>query len=483
MRFQKIRKTRFWVFFFLSWTGVLPCLFLAGCQKATYPAERVINSIQEICREEYHIENVDVKFSGTTIGVFLPLKRLFAADVRKVVLSGEAANLESLFNPLPEAMEQVENVLFAISRVLLSSDREIDFYEFYATDVASTGLELVLTGYVPDIRRVRLWDISRDEYRRRVFHDLRLNRAALWQKPAHDFFQNVGVVKTEELIKRSFGNVPTSESVSPLFYDFLLGIEKKRNLKIQLKEIKSRPYQGNQALVYVRFVETYESDPQAASATHAYPSETELEYIFVLDLLDDGYKIIQVIPFYYLDEQKQLKKVSFPPELDLYKNLESWSDQFEVKEINLGEFLSGQLDRRAKELLFADERVRNTIRHAQMNFVYRRAPEELTASHPRPYFAFHFDFQSKQMRKLPSLLEQVVGDEDVLYVLNLILHEFVNLIRSYRFTDYSHFELVWDAAQPAATLAIEPAQLELFRKGKLDVSALLGKPIQPFSPS
>src|SRR3990167_3663286 len=156
---------------------------LTGCDKATYPEHKVEEAIREICRQEYKIEDVEVKFAGKTIGVFLPLKKLFTTDVRQELLSGNVSSLDSLFEPEPQAMEQLENVLFTISRVLLSSDKEIDFYVLQATDVESTGLQLVLMGYVPDVRRVRLWDISRTEYRKRVLHELKFNRSVLWQKP------------------------------------------------------------------------------------------------------------------------------------------------------------------------------------------------------------------------------------------------------------------------------------------------------------
>ena len=459
------------------------CVGITGCQKVTYPEEKVTSAVKEICSKEYHIEDVEVKFSGKTIGVFLPLQRLFTTDVRKVILSGEATDLESLFAPLPEAMEQVENVLFAISRVILSTDKSIDFYQLFATDVTSTGLQLVLTGYIPDVRRVRLWDISRNEYRKRIMHELKLNRSVLWQKPVRELLRDAGTITNDELVTRFFGKPPTPEIISPLFYGFLSGLPQKQNLKISIREIKSHPYKDNQALVYVRFVETYDPKPGVSRTAFSYPSGTELEYIFIVNLFEDGFKIIQVIPFYYLDETGKLKKISFPPELDLYKNLESWSGRFEVENVNLGEFLAHQLDRRVKELLFGDERIRNTIRQAQINFIYRYKTEELDGRHPKPYFALHFDFETKEMKRIPETLSQMISNEDVLYVLNLILREFVDVVRSYQFRDYSHFELVWDVGTSASSLVLNAERLELFRKKKLDVATLLGRPFQPFPPS
>jgi hypothetical protein len=214
----------------------------AGCQKASYPEDKLASAIQEICHKEYKIENIEVKFNGRTIGVFLPLKKLFASDIKQGILSGQMDNLDSLFEPSPEAMDQLEDVLFTISRVLLSTDKKIDFYVLDASDTESTGLQLSLTGYVDDIRRVRLWDIPRSEYRKRIFHELKLNRAVLWEQPVRELLAQTTKLNHEELGKRFFAAAPTPEIASTLFYGFLTTLDQKQNVKIHTDEIKSRPY-------------------------------------------------------------------------------------------------------------------------------------------------------------------------------------------------------------------------------------------------
>ena len=114
--------------------GMLVTLFLcvgfaiSGCSQ-TYPADRVKESIQEICRKEYGIDNIQVKIQGGTIGVYLPIKKLFAADFKEILSKkkGKVADMENFFQPAPEALDQVEDVLFSISRVLLSTDLKLQF--------------------------------------------------------------------------------------------------------------------------------------------------------------------------------------------------------------------------------------------------------------------------------------------------------------------------------------------------------------------
>ena len=447
--------------------------FLAGCDKATYPEDKVESGIKEICKSEYKIDDVEVKFAGSTIGVFLPLKKLFQTDIRQEILSGQISNLESLFEPEPEAMDQLENVLFTISRVLLSSDRKLDFYILQAADVESTGLQLVLMGFMDDVRRVRLWDISRNEYRKRVLHELKFNRSVLWEKPVRALLREVNSLNYENLVKNYFVERPTPEQASPLFYDLLATRENKRALKIEIEEIKSRSYRDEQALVYAKIKEVYEPKEGVSAHSFAYPSGTVLEYIFIVQPHDRQYKINQIVPLYYLDETKQLRKVPLPPELDLAQNLETWSERFQVEEIILGEFLARQLNRRVQGLLLSDERIHHTIRHAQVNFDYRKD----SVASGKPHFALYFDFLTKAMKKSAGrTVEQVIADEDVLYLFNLIILEFADLVRSYRFNDYEYLELIWEPGGTASVLQLFPERLDLFRVKKLSISALLESP-------
>ncbi len=443
---------------------------LSGC-KASYPEEKVASSIKEICLKEYKIEDVEVKFAGKTIGVFLPLKKLFTMDVRQELLSGNVANLESLFEPEPEAMEQLENVLFTLSRVLLSSDKPIDFYVLQATDIESTGLQLVLMGYVPDVRRVRLWDISRTEYRKRVLHELKFNRSVLWEKPVRELFLSASQGKlTLESAKRFFTGPITPETVSPLLYDFLTSMNTKENLHVNLQEVKSRAYKNNQSLVYVKLSESFH--PKAGTSQfYLYPSGSTLEYVFIVEPSERQFKIAQVVPFFYIDEIKTLKKVPLPPELDLDRNLDAWPERFSLEEITLGDFIARQLNRRIQSLLLTDERIHHTIRHAQVNFAFRSQSD--SSPENRPHFSLYFDFITKGMNKT-RLLQDIISDEDVLYLMDLILREFADLVRSYRFENYDFLELIWEPAGSQAVLKLEPRRLALFRQHKMDISTLLG---------
>lgn len=453
--------------------AMLLLLITNGCQKATYTEENIVSSMEKICREEYKVEDVEVKFNGKTMGIFLPLDRLFESDIRSAIISGKVKDFESLFAPRPEAMDKLENVLFVTSRVVLSTDKPIDFYQLYASDVESTGLQIVLTGYVDDIKRLRAWDISRDEYRKRILHDLKLNRAILWEKPVRGLFRDAKKKPAKDLAKLYLGVRPTQEALSPLFYNFWKTLDKKESVQIRIRQMKSHAYLDNKALVYAKIVEDYKPAKGVSLGDFLYPPNTELEYIFIVDLFGNDFKIAQVIPFYFIDEAKQLKKISFPQDLELYQNLDTWQERFEVEDIHLGDFLAAQLNRRIQASLTGEERVRTTIRKARLNLAYHNKPEEFENGGQKPYFSLTFDILTKDMRGMPPSLDSVLQNEDVQYILNEVVREFVDVIRSYHFQDYASLDLVWQPGGPATSFQLIPENLERFRRKKITISGLL----------
>ena len=68
-----IKRHKKWSLFLI----LAVCLFFSGCNKASYPEEKVESAIKEICLKEYKIDHVEVRFAGKTINVFLPLEKLF----------------------------------------------------------------------------------------------------------------------------------------------------------------------------------------------------------------------------------------------------------------------------------------------------------------------------------------------------------------------------------------------------------------------
>lgn len=446
------------------WASALSlCLFLGGCTQ-TYPSHRVKESIQEICRKEYGIENIDVKITGKTIGVYLPIKKLFATDLKEILTKGggKVADVENLFRPSPEALDQVEDVLFSISRVLLSTDLKLEFYMLQATDVYETGLQLILVGYVDDIKRVRLWDISREEYRKRVLHEIRLNRAAIWHRPVHSFFKELEKSPSPKTVAPYFAAPVSSSLFESVFF---MNPETVRGKPVEwhLGELRSLALAANQVLVYAPATVEYDSRTMTPGAVKI-PSGTPVEYLFIVSFGSEPPKISRVIPLSLADEQGRIQKIPIPEELNIRKDIESWEKEFSFSEIHLGDFLAEQLTRRTQALLFSDERIQNTFERVQVNFHYHRESA-------KSYFSLELDLKLKTATpwtSTPSALQ-----EDALYLLTLSSREFVEVLRSYQFSDYEFLELNLASESVSHILARE--DLELFRRNKADLAGLLGR--------
>ena len=448
-----------------SSAGVLfLCLSLAGCTQ-TYPSDRVKESIQEICRKEYGIENIDVKITGKTIGVYLPIKKLFATNLKEALTkgSGKLADVENLFRPSPEALDQVEDVLFSISRVLLSTDLKLQFYLLQATDVYETGLQLVLMGYVDDIKRVRLWDISREEYRKRVLHEIRLNRPSLWHHPVRSFFKALEKSPSPGAIRTYL----TSPMPSPLFQSlFFMNPELAYAKPPQwhLGELRSLPLEENQILVYVPATVEYDAQAMAPEAVKI-PSGSLLEYLFIISFGSEPPKISRIIPLSFLNGEGKIQKIPIPEELNIRKDLDSWEKEFSFSDIHLGDFLAEQLMRRTQALLFSDERIQNTFETVQMSIHYHRESS-------RSYFSLDLDLKLKTPTPWASVSSSALH-EDVLYLLTLSSREFIEVLRSYQFSDYEFLEL--NLASESVSHILGREDLELFRRNKIDLAGLLGR--------
>lgn len=439
---------------------VLPLAFLlSSCSIKSYPADQIKESLAEICRLEYGIEEIDVKTNGNTIGVYLPLNKLFSTDFKGSVIAGKVRNLETLFEPSPEALDKVEDVLFSISRVLLSTDKDFQFYVLQATDVENTGLQLILKGYVNDVKRVRVWDISRNEYRKRVIHEMRQNRAVLWHRPVRQFFDDLAQKDLQLIMDEYFGSTITKESVKELFFKLTReGVGEEDQIDWDILEMRSARVQRGEVLVYAK---TY---PMLNGKAYVQEDQA-VEFLFLVSYKGAQPKILRIIPFQYLDEAGGLQKIPFPEDLQMEESLEAWEEEFPVENIKLGEFLAEQLTRRIAEMLATDERIVNTFSDVKIKVEF----EDATG---KPNFNFTFDSVLLRNPDISSM-GSLILNEDVIYLLEMISRDFVNTLRSYQFGNYQHLSVKFLQESESREHIFARSDMELFREKKIDFGGLV----------
>lgn len=459
-----------------SFCLLLTMSLLSACSH-TYPEERLVQDLRALCLREYGIKDVDVKIVGKTIGVHLPLKQLFTTDFSKLLEQGDAPvqSLESLMQFSPDAMERVENVLFVTSRVILSTDKKLDFYILTATDTEFTGVQLVLIGYLHDLRRVRFWDISRDEYRKRIANDLRINRGVLWKKTVTNLFKDMETKPTHDIVDTYFLPDASAEEISPLFYSEILELAYKKDIRYEILEIKSTSLKDDEIVVYAKVRSTFRPAMEYVNYDFLVPPGYEAEYIFILEHAQGKYKIQRVIPFHFIDENEKMERVEFPEELGLYRNIDTWLEDFTVEEVFLPEFLADQLTRRVNHLLMEDEKISGLFSQARIEFTHVKAGEaeqpqaeieSEIAEKDSDHFRLMVLFSPRNSTESASLaLQDIFEREDVRYMLDKALQEFVEVIRGYRFNDFEYLDIFSPAESQVLVLGRQ--QLELYRQRKL----------------
>ena len=431
-------------------------LAVTGCSKS-YQASSIQQSLLDICRKEYGIENIQVKTADDTIGVYLPFGNLFGNGLRDALKSGRVENIDKFFQPSAEAIEKIEDLLFALSRVMMSADKNFRFYVLQVTDVENSGLQLVIKGYLDDIKRVRIWDISRTEYRMRIVHELHLNQAVLWHKPVRAFYRDLETQTLENVKTKYFKQSLTTQALSHLFFDAVPAgqAQAQAGVNWKIEDIRSIDLDKSGAVVYTKV--------RPALKSGALLGDADLEFLFIITLgKGEEPRIARVIPFQYRDEQGHWSKISFPSELQLDKNLAEWKEEFPMAPIHLGTFLGEQLTRRMQAIYAVDERIQNTFYaiKAEFDFTENTKPG-----------VFSMNIQSQLRDPNAEQGGAVLNHEDMLYALNLAFREFVNLVRNYSFGDFDRLSL--NVAEAGVPWILKRDQLELFRRKQVDMAGLL----------
>jgi hypothetical protein len=444
--------------FFVIGLCLFSSAFFSGCGSPTYPEARCKAALQEIALKEYKIPHIEVEFVGTTLGVFLPLDKLFAADLKEALMSGKVTDMESLFQPTEEAIDKVEDILFSMSRIMLSTDKKIDFYYLQATDVEKSGMDLTFIGNIDDLKRVRFWDIPRSEYRKRIIHDLHMNRAAIWHRPVRHFFKDLNEATIHDVQSRYFPNTAQTKWTREFFFEDANGMEVPQGrAKWTILDLRSIPIQDNDIVVYAK-AEAVPKDP----ADKSFKPQV-MEYLFQVSTLGDTEKIRRIIPMAYLDDKTATPDFTFTRDM-VTKSLPSWETEFKTPDIAMGDFLSRQFTRRFQMIAAEDERISNTF--SSVKLVVRFEPEPLKC------FLFNAVASLRNPKEIAYTPSRGLH-EDVLYFWDRVAREFVEVLRSYSFQDYKMLKFQLSQGGKLLTWTATREDLELFRKHKKTLQDIL----------
>ena len=341
---------------------------------------------------------------------------------------------------------------------MLSTDKKIDFYFLQATDVEKSGMDLTFIGQIDDLKRVRFWDIPRSEYRKRIIHDLRMNRAALWHRPVRHFFKDLNEATVGDVQDRYFPNTAQAKWAREFFFTDADGNKLPQGrAQWTILDLKSIPIQDNDIVVYAKA----EVAPKDPADTSFKPKLAE--YLFQISTAGDTEKIRRIIPMAYLDDKAATPDFSFTREM-VMKSLPHWEREFRTPDITMGDFLSRQLTRRFQMIAAEDERIINTFSNVKL--VVRYEPE------PQSCFLFNAVSSLRNPKETAYSPDQGIH-EDVLYFWDRVAREFVEVLRSYSFQDYSSLRFQLSQGEKSLTWVATREDLELFRRHKKSLKDIL----------
>ena len=303
-------------------------LWGTGCEKPSFPKDKVISSVKQICLNEYGLD-VNVRIKGDTIGV------VFEAD--KLISAKTGLN--------QEAMEHLGDILLSISRVCLSTDAEFEFFVLIAKDKTIPGFEVLFIRHVYDVKRFLLGSISRDDFFHRLLISFRFNPVINSRRAVQNFFSTLSRGMNPQVTYIS--EYEKDQKYLLMYNKFLMDMKIKTgiNFKIEDFRIKTLPY--GKVLVFCRVRETYVPKKGYGPEDFQYSSGTTNSYLMVISNNQLSPFVLAVYPLYYFNQEGVKEKLPFPDEYIKYQDLAKWPDSdFMVEDISFPQFLAEQIAQR-----------------------------------------------------------------------------------------------------------------------------------------
>ncbi|MCX5692680.1 MAG: hypothetical protein NTX47_03235 [Candidatus Omnitrophica bacterium] len=394
---------------------------LSACDKPTYPTGKIEESVLKLCKDEYKLDNVKVKIVGSTLGVYIPLEGLVDPEMKLDQKAGE----------------KIQDVALSIHRVTTSTDMSLKFYILTARDTKTTGAEFILTGFVYDVVRVRLFDISRGEYFQRILRDFRFNPAI------------AGEQKVRELFNALNQNSPLTETLKSILYPIYV-IGKKNTQKIEITGIESKEISDHESLLYVKTAEEYDISPGFEAYAAIFPPGFKNEYLFLIDISLFTSPVKEIVSKYFYSNN-EIRQRNLKDTFEQYKDSGIIGiDGFPKKDLDLRWFLSQQISRRIKSIFEEDRKLKNIFKVVSSQGEIKDQ-----------VFQFKFNI---------TLNDGKTGDERIIF--SNIIRMAGTTLHLYEFEEYKGVEFI-NLANAEKKIYLSKEDLGKFRKDRIKIESLL----------
>ncbi len=160
----------------------------------TYPKETLPEAVKTVCKSEYNMD-VEVTVTGSTMGIYYPMEGLLDVGM------GISEN----------AWDKISNLLLIASRVVLSTDADVNFYCVVTQDPRLPELQVVIIKYVDDVKLGMYQNISRNESFKRTLFSINLTPQAKKERSIEQIFDRMDVEEgtREKVLEEFFRSPPT----------------------------------------------------------------------------------------------------------------------------------------------------------------------------------------------------------------------------------------------------------------------------------
>jgi hypothetical protein len=436
-------------FCFTLWSVVCGLwTILSGCAPS-YTSYEASDRAVHLLKKEYKID-AKAKLKGATLGACYTIDNL----------------IDSQLNLLSSRLDEMQHVVLTLQRVGLSSEKEeIQFYSIIAQDPI-TAAELELTGYFLDIKRVRLLDISRNEYFKRVIRDLHFNPEILGENTCRQMFSDLTTKKSEVAMEKYYTKQSSPEEMAGLFFPTSL-IALSNSTEYQIQQIETKRIGETKALVLCKTKEYYapRQDSQLQPLFSLFPQGFQNEYLLVIDAALYPRSIERIISRYTVSSEGRVVEHPLRQIFDEYPNLIPENDRIFIENYTLPTFLVELIERRIKEEAQKDQELSKKMNLRSVQGIFDGDKKKFTFS----LVAVPSDSSADKSPSETELFEHS-------------LKTTADILKGYRFKDYDTVNFV--DVLSGSSLSIPRDGVDQFRLKKIGINELIHQSsyLTPFNP-
>ncbi|MFC1668527.1 hypothetical protein ACFL1T_04010 [Chlamydiota bacterium] len=320
--------TRLSVCFFLLFVTLFSFLSLS-CTKPSFPQNRIVESIKDLCKTEYGLD-VSVRIIGKTLVAFIQFDSIF--------------NMKEGIDE--ETKDKIGNLLLSVTRVSISTDASFEFYVVVAEDKRIPGMELVCIRYIQDIRRFLLGNISINDFGERFLFKTRFNPRRLIRREIITFFSDLSSGDNRKVLTKYLRKLKDDKENLLSFLRIILEMRKKEFQHYKIQTIRMKEIADKIFYVYCKTQETYKQKKEFSKEDFTFPEKFLNEYLFEVGVQNISVEIQEIVPLYYRDKDI-IKKKTVSQKFQKAGDYTEWStDDLFFEEIVLEDFVAGQIAQR-----------------------------------------------------------------------------------------------------------------------------------------